>query len=522
MRKIIFYLFIVCTLAVGFRGGCILQFVNFATHNPLGIDYGFRYINSDGDFLDEYYITSGEGGKIWRTSDPVNTPWEEKFSNTTNDLTYVNDSKRTDTSVTYIVGKAGTILRSNDKGMNWDLLNPQVNNDLNGIDFIGSGIDQIIAVGESGLILRSSDGGETWTPVSSGVTKNLNSVYSLSSFITIIAGDEGTILKSSNNGLNWVNQSLSDTTSDLNKIASMGSWFFGPILGIAGDNGKLYSSTNYSFWNLIETGTSEDLYDLQFKNASSGYVAGENGTLRYTIDGGNEWFSDIFLSTITSERIRSTIIVNDTTAVGVAGSDIITIHANETLLPVELSSFNFNVQNNNVKLYWTTLSELNNSGFEIERKIIDEQHPQDWIKISFVEGNGTTNSISDYEYSDKGLNPGKYNYRLKQIDYNGNFEYHDLSGEVAISNPERFELAQNYPNPFNPSTVIGYSLSQSGFVSLKVYDLSGKEVYTLVNEVQNAGNYEVALNASNLSSGIYFYKIIAGDFISTKKMILTK
>jgi len=522
MKKIIFYLCIVSSFAVGFRGGCLIHFVNFAIHNPLGIDDGFLYLNSDAGMNENYYIASGEGGKIWRTTDPVNIPWDERVSNTTNDLTYVNDSKRSDTSVTYIVGRSGTIVRSLDQGMTWTLHPSGVNNDLNGIDFIGSGIDQIIAVGDSGLVLRSSDGGETWSPVNSGVIKNLNSVYSLSSFITIIAGDEGTVLKSSDSGLNWVNQSLPDTTSDLNKISSMGSWFFGPILGMVGDNGKLYSSTNYNFWNPVETGTNENLYDLQFKNASSGYVTGENGTIQYTIDGGNKWFSEIFLSTITSERIRASIMLNDTTAVGVAGSDIITIHANETLLPVELASFNFNVQNNNVNLYWSTLSEINNSGFEVERKLYDGQHQQNWVRISFVEGNGSVNSTSNYEYTDKGLNAGKYNYRLKQIDFNGNFEYHDLSGEAVIGIPDKFELSQNYPNPFNPKTVIRYEIRVTGIAKLKVFDVLGNEIAELVNEKQNAGSYSVEFDGNGFASGVYFYRLESDNFIDIKRMMLIK
>jgi len=522
MKKFIFYLCIITIFAAGFRGGCLLHFVNFAAHNPLGLDDGFLYFNGDAGMNENYYIASGEGGKIWRTTDPVNIPWDERVSNTTNDLTYVNDSKRTDTSVTYIVGRSGTIVRSLDQGMTWTLHPSGVNIDLNGIDFIGSDINQIIAVGDSGLVLRSSDGGETWSPVNSGVIKNLNSVYSLNSFITIIAGDEGTVLKSSNSGLNWINQSIPDTTADLNKISTMGSWFFGTILGMVGDNGKLYSSTNYNFWNPIETGTTEDLYDLQFKNASSGYVAGENGTIRYTIDGGNEWFSDIFLSTITSERIRSTIRLNDTMAAGVAGSDIITIHANETLLPVELSAFNFNVQNNNVNLYWTTLSELNNSGFEIERKFFEDENQQNWIILDFIEGNGTTDLSNNYEYSDKGLDPGKYIYRLKQIDYNGNFEYHDLSGEVVIGIPERFELLQNYPNPFNPETKISYSIPKKGFVNLKVYDILGKEVMLLVNEFRQAGSYDVKFNGSNFANGVYFYRLESENFVDIKRMMLIK
>jgi hypothetical protein len=111
---------------------------------------------------------------------------------------------------------------------------------------------------------------------------------------------------------------------------------------------------------------------------------------------------------------------------------------------------------------------------------------------------------------------------LKQIDFNGNFEYFNLNNEVNIGVPSYYSLSQNYPNPFNPTTNLEFGISDLGFVSLKVYNASGKEVATLVNEVKPAGYYTVSFNGANLSSGIYFYTIQAGDFVSTKRMILLK
>ena len=113
-------------------------------------------------------------------------------------------------------------------------------------------------------------------------------------------------------------------------------------------------------------------------------------------------------------------------------------------------------------------------------------------------------------------------YRLKQIDFNGNFEYFNLSNEVIIGIPSKFELSQNYPNPFNPSTKITFALPNDGKVSLKIYDMTGKEVMLLVNEVKTAGYYSDSFNASSLSSGIYFYTLSADNFTATKKMMLVK
>jgi len=195
---------------------------------------------------------------------------------------------------------------------------------------------------------------------------------------------------------------------------------------------------------------------------------------------------------------------------------------NDTQLPVELASFSSSVNGNNVNLKWTTVTEENNSGFEIERK----NENSSWVKVGFVNGNGNSNLTHNYSFSDGNLAAGKYNYRLKQIDYNGNFEYHNLAGEIFIGVPAKFEISQNYPNPFNPVTKIDYSLPFDSKVQIKLYDITGKEVMTLQNSIENAGYHSVTLNAINLSSGTYFYKISAegenAKFEKTLKMVLLK
>jgi len=190
----------------------------------------------------------------------------------------------------------------------------------------------------------------------------------------------------------------------------------------------------------------------------------------------------------------------------------------EQTLPVELASFNSTVTGRDVTLNWTTATELNNSGFDIERKSFEGS----WSKIGNVAGNGTVNNPHNYSFTDRGLSTGKYNYRLKQIDFNGNFEYFNLINEIGIGIPVKYDLSQNYPNPFNPSTSINYDLPVDGKVSLKIFDMMGREVSTLVNEVQTAGYYSINYNASSLSSGVYFFTISADNFVETKKMMLVK
>jgi hypothetical protein len=192
-------------------------------------------------------------------------------------------------------------------------------------------------------------------------------------------------------------------------------------------------------------------------------------------------------------------------------------------LPVELASFSSSVDNRKVTLNWSTTSEENNAGFNVERKLAGETA---WKTISTVNGAGNSNSVKNYSYTDNNLSTGKYNYRLKQVDFNGNFKYYNLSNEVNIGVPNKFALSQNYPNPFNPTTNINYDLPFDSKVMIKIFDITGREVASIVNQVQVAGYYSVNFNASALSSGVYFYSITADggsqSFAKTLKMMLVK
>ena len=189
-------------------------------------------------------------------------------------------------------------------------------------------------------------------------------------------------------------------------------------------------------------------------------------------------------------------------------------------LPVEMISFNSIVNGRNCDLKWTTSQESNNSGFEIYRSA--DQDNSSFIRIGFVEGAGNTSVSHNYLFEDKNLNTGRYKYRIKQIDFNGNFKMFDLLNNVIIGIPEKYSISQNYPNPFNPVTKINYDLISDGNVSIILYDISGREVKKLVNEFRSAGYYSLELNAAELSSGSYFYKIISENFTDTKSMMLIK
>ena len=191
-------------------------------------------------------------------------------------------------------------------------------------------------------------------------------------------------------------------------------------------------------------------------------------------------------------------------------------------IPVELSALTALANRNNVVVNWTTAIETNNSGFEVERQL---KGTSEWNKAGFVDGKGTTTEVSAYSFVDKGLQMGKYSYRLKQIDFDGTFEYSNVI-EVDVSAPQEYTLYQNYPNPFNPATTIEYSLPEKSNVTISIYTALGELVKTLVNESVEAGYQKATFDASNLPSGTYIYQIRATSegktFVDSKKMMLIK
>lgn len=197
------------------------------------------------------------------------------------------------------------------------------------------------------------------------------------------------------------------------------------------------------------------------------------------------------------------------------------------VLPVELTGFSASVEESKIFLEWQTATEVNNRGFEVERAKMATAFDKNltWSTVGFVKGKGTSLFPSRYYFEDERQSPGFYKYRLKQIDLNGDFSY---SNELLIdlANPYAYALFQNYPNPFNPSTVISYELPKPGWVSLKVYDITGNLVSTLVNGYKNAGVHEVDFDIisakSSFSSGVYVYRMETDGFVASRKMIVIK
>ncbi|MBK9226956.1 MAG: FG-GAP repeat protein [Ignavibacteria bacterium] len=304
-------------------------------------------------------------------------------------------------------------------------------------------------------------------------------------------------------------------------------------LGVGG-----YAAAYYGAADTIQTMTIAPKFSLHtqkeevccsVKVKSQYYLPMKNSTVSFEIVGVNPRADSVVTNSNGIAKITYT------PAVLLPGTDTIFINCGrltdtaivtwDSPTPVELLGFNSSASGKEVVLKWLTSTELNNSGFEIQRAIENGKwkiESGEWSKIGFVSGGGTTNAPRDYSYADRNLETGKYKYRLKQLDFNGNFEYFELAEVVSIGIPDKYDLSQNYPNPFNPVTTINYDLPNDGIVTIKVYDILGRELKTLVNDMKTAGYHKILFNAADLASGAYFYRMSVGDFVSMKKFVVLK
>jgi photosystem II stability/assembly factor-like uncharacterized protein len=411
---------------------------------------------------DHYVSKTTDGGATWF---PVTRP---AVSTSDFETCYFVDENNG-----YVFGAGGSGFKTTDGGTTWATLTTGVTSILRGSHFFDANTGYV--VGSSGVVLYTTDGGTTFTPQNPNNTSTLYSIYMVNSSVGYISGSSGRVRKTTDGGVNW------DTV----------------------DVGN----------------TSPALYEIDFRDEINGFTAGSSGRSFYTTDGGATWnFENLSTSTIWANYVEKTS--PDTSTVFICGSLSYIMKNSVIIVPVELASFNASVNGNNVTLSWMTATELNNLGFEIERKA--EQQKRGWAKVGFVEGYGTTAEPQAYSFIDAGLTSGNYSYRIKQMDFDGSYKYYNLEQVVEIGAPESYDLSQNYPNPFNPTTKIKYSVPADGFVNIAIYNVLGEKVTDVVNNIQKAGSYEVTFDATNLASGMYLYRMESGNFISVKKMMILK
>lgn len=447
----------------------------------------------------------GDNGTILKTTNG-GTEWTKQISGTVN-LLY--DVSFPDLNNGWIVGNSGTILKTTDGGVKWVAQSSGSTKDLLGVYFVDVNNGWII--GASGTILKTTNGGTNWNLKVSGTSNHLLGL----SFPDINNGwavGNGIILKTTNGGETWASQWDFQPNGSVFRHVYFSDTSNGTAVGT---NGTILRTTNGGkVWNFQTNKTTVDLNGVYFIDSLNGVAVGNFGTILKTTNGGMTW---ILQTSGTSYDLRGIYFPNSNsgTIVGFGGKILKTTTNN--VLPVELTSFTAVNTVNGVRLNWSTATELNNHGFEVQRG----KDKSNFIAVGFVNGNGTSTAQHTYSFKDKNINTGKYYYRLKQIDFNGSYKYSHIV-EVNLNIPIQFSLEQNYPNPFNPTTTIKYSIPNQSLITMKLYDVLGREVTTLVNEEKTAGIYKVELNASSLASGVYFYRIKAGDFVQTKKMILLR
>ena len=364
---------------------------------------------------------------------------------------------------------------------------------------------------------RSTDFGSTWTTISTSVGSNSApcDIEVFPDTSIILVGDNGTgIFRSTDYGITWA-----QTYSTSGEIPTISVDFQNPGIAWAtkwSGGGGMLKSTNFGqTWTLVPYFGSINMWGIHIQESDGKIILANSystspGSWRST-DAGATWIP----INIPASGYQ-VVSIDSMTQFAAQGGGFYKLDS-PYFIPVELTSFSASIIDGNTTLNWTTATELNNLGFEIEKSLNNEI----FEKIGFVPGYGTTSESKNYNFFISNLPSQKTYYRLKQVDFDGTFEY-SSSVEVMGVTPVEFFLKQNYPNPFNPSTKIGFTLPIESNVKISVYNLIGQKVGELVNSKFSAGNHSVDFNASNLSSGIYLYKIEAGNFTSVKKMQLMK
>jgi photosystem II stability/assembly factor-like uncharacterized protein len=368
---------------------------------------------------------------------------------------------------------------------------------------------------------RSTDFGSTWTTIASnfGPFSAPCDIEVFPNTSIILIGDNGTgIFKSTDNGTTWAQKYFTS-----GEIPTISVDFTNPGVAWAtkwsGGGGLLKSTDFGETWNPVSGFSGINMWGVHVQPTDGNIVeAGcySCGNTWRSINGGSSW------TQISAPSVNYQVfIVDSITQFAAQGSGLYKM-GSDFFVPVELTSFTANVSENEIILNWTTATELNNNGFEIEKSTDNEN----FTKIGFVPGFGTTSDSHTYDFIISEFSSGIQYYRLKQIDFDGSYTYTN-SVEVEGLTPDQFTLSQNYPNPFNPSTSINFSLQVESSVTLKLFNMLGEEIADLFRSELPAGFHKYDFNGSALSSGTYFYLLETSgkdgrNFRSVKKMILMK
>lgn len=469
----------------------------------------------------------GAGLTVTKTEDGYNTGYNLFLNKNWSDVFFINEMKgffasaalgeklykTEDGGITYVIIEnspewnydilfmdslkgflgSNTIYKTTDGGANWYTTNGA--GQATKIFFISPLIGW--AIGGSS-IYKTTDAGENWFVQFTHVSSGFTSIYFIDSLNGWVSG--GRPQKTTNGGISWVEQ------TNTNIWNSQDVYFSNQDTGWFIKSPTFYKTTNGGLsWNVVPEIVGPP-YSFHFFPAPLHWLI--NGSRRYITEDGGNTFIDITNDVPTG--FGSFAAVTDKLGYAVGSFGLTLRYDDTSYVPVELISFEGRIAKNKTILNWLTASELNNRGFYVEKSF----DIVNWFNLSFVEGNGTTTEVNYYSFTDDEIPLEIQYYRLKQIDYDGSFEYSktiEINPNIEIP---AFQLYQNYPNPFNSSTIITFQIPTKSFVNLSLYDIKGEKIIELLNEEKEKGFYKTSLENISLPSGIYFVRMITSTGFS--------